>query len=349
MLSPRVAIFRGVPLPSTHEGSRLTQLIEPALLPEVYDSQTNSECVTVEEEQAPLRVRVVTLLAVCIPFLGLAAAIVLLWGWGFSWVHLGILLGMYLLTGLGITVGYHRLFTHRSFETTLPLKFTFAVLGSMALEGPLLKWVAMHRRHHQHSDKVDDPHSPHHHGEGLWGLVAGAWHAHLGWMFDRDPENLLRYAGDLARDRIVRFVSNTWVLWSAVGLIIPTLLGGLITMSWAGALLGFLWGGLARIFLVHHVTWSINSVCHIWGSRPFKSHDHSRNNLIFGVLGMGEGWHNNHHAFPTSARHGLRWWELDLSYWIIRGLESVGWAWKVKVPAAQAIAGRLDSGSIAAG
>ena len=280
----------------------------------------------------PLGERIVTLLGVILPFLGLATAIVLMWGWGFSWLHLGLMAGMYLVTAIGITVGYHRLFTHRSFETTRPVKFLFAVMGSMAVEGPVLKWVAMHRRHHQHSDGAGDPHSPHHHGKGLRGVIAGAWHAHVGWIFKHDPENLSRYVGDLAGDPILRGVSKTWTLWSAFGLVLPAVLGGLITWTWTGALLGFIWGGLARVFLVHHVTWSINSVCHLWGTRPFRSHDESRNNPIFGILGLGEGWHNNHHAFPTSARHGLRWWEFDASYLIIRGLELVGLAWKVKVP-----------------
>jgi stearoyl-CoA desaturase (delta-9 desaturase) len=290
-------------------------------------------------------VRIVTLLGVVLPFLGLAAAVFLLWGWGFSWVHLGLLMGMYLLTAIGITVGFHRLFTHKSFETTRPMKLIFAVLGSMAVEGPVLKWVAMHRRHHQHSDGPHDPHSPHHHGEGLRGLIAGAWHAHVGWIFDRDPDNLARYVPDLQADPILRRVSRTWTLWSAFGLVLPAVLGGLITWSWTGVLLGFIWGGLTRVFLVHHVTWSINSVCHLWGTRPFRSNDESRNNAFFGVLGLGEGWHNNHHAFPTSARHGLRWWEFDASYLIIRGLELVGLAWKVKVPPAHALDRRANAAS----
>ena len=288
----------------------------------------------------PLGARIVTFLGVIVPFLGLAAAIALAWGWGFSWLHLGLLVGMYVLTAFGITVGFHRLFTHRSFETTRPVKFIFAVLGSMAVEGPMLKWVAMHRRHHQHSDGSEDPHSPHHHGEGLRGLLAGAWHAHVGWIFDRDPENLEKYVGDLAPDRILSWVSKSWMLWSAFGLLLPAALGGLISWTWTGALLGFIWGGLARVFLVHHLTWSINSVCHLWGTRPFRSRDESRNNFLFGLLGMGEGWHNNHHAFPTSARHGLRWWEFDLSYWLVRGLALVGLAWKVRVPAPQAVAAK---------
>jgi stearoyl-CoA desaturase (delta-9 desaturase) len=283
---------------------------------------------------------VVTLLGVVLPFLGVAAAIALAWGWGLSWVHLGLLVGMYLLTAVGVTVGYHRLFTHRSFETTRPVKLLFAVLGSMAVEGPLLKWVAMHRRHHQHSDGADDPHSPHHHGEGLRGLLAGAWHAHAGWLFDPDPQNLSRYVGDLQSDTLLRRISDTWTLWSAFGLLLPAVLGGLIAWSWMGVLLGFIWGGLTRVFLVHHVTWSINSVCHLWGTRPFNVHDESRNNPVFGVIGLGEGWHNNHHAFPTSARHGLRWWEFDASYLIIRALELCGLAWKVKLPPPQALGRR---------
>jgi len=313
-----------------------------AIAPEHDAIQASSEVFDPDAfTPAPLRVRIVTLLGVVLPFLGVGTAVGLLWGWGFSWVHLGLLLGMYFVTAFGVTVGYHRLFTHKSFETTRTVKLIFAVLGSMAVEGPLLKWVAIHRRHHQHSDKATDPHSPHHHGEGLRGLIAGAWHAHLGWIFDRDPGDLSRYVGDLLADPLLRRVSNTWTLWSAFGLVLPAVLGGLITWSWIGVLLGFVWGGLARVFLVHHVTWSINSVCHLWGTRPFRSHDESRNNPVFGVIGLGEGWHNNHHAFPTSARHGLRWWELDASYLIIRGLELCGLAWKVKVPAAAAMSRRL--------
>ncbi len=289
---------------------------------------------------AALGVRILTLLAVVLPPLGLLAAAILIWGRGFSWTPLALLVGMYLLTAVGVTVGFHRLFTHRSFETTRAIRFILAVLGSMAMEGPVLKWVAMHRRHHQHSDDPQDPHSPHNHGSGVLGMIAGAWHAHLGWIFDRDPQGLSRYTLDLEQDPVVRSVSKMWLVWSLVGLLLPTALGGAITLSWMGALLGFIWGGLARVFLVHHVTWSINSVCHLWGSRPFNSHDESRNNLMFGVIGLGEGWHNNHHAFPTSARHGLRWWQFDASYWFIKCLELFGLAWKVRVPAAAAIAAK---------
>jgi stearoyl-CoA desaturase (delta-9 desaturase) len=272
------------------------------------------------------------------PFLGLVVAGVLAWGRGLSWVDLGLLLGMYVLTGLGITVGYHRLFTHGAFETNAVVQFILAALGSMAVEGPLLEWVAQHRRHHQHSDTPDDPHSPHHQGRGFLGLLRGLWHAHLGWAFKAQPVNLSRYVKDLRQSRLLRGVSALFPVWVVVSLLLPAALGGLLTQTWAGALLGLLWGGLVRIFLVHHVTWSVNSVCHLWGRRPFATDDQSKNNFLFGILALGEGWHNNHYAFPTSARHGLRWWQIDVSYYCIRGLALVGLAWEVRLPVKRAAA-----------
>ncbi|RMF75494.1 MAG: acyl-CoA desaturase [Planctomycetota bacterium] len=274
-----------------------------------------------------------SLIAVLVPFLGVLFAAYECWGWGFTWTELSLLLVMYVATGLGVTVGYHRLFTHRSFETVRPVKIALAILGSMAVEGPLLRWVATHRRHHQHSDRPDDPHSPHHYGVGVRAILAGWWHAHMGWIFRPLAPGLDRYVRDLAQDRGLRRISQTFGVWVVVGLLAPAIAGGVIAGTWWGVLLGFLWGGLVRVFVVHHVTWSINSVCHLWGSRPYATRDRSRNNLLFGVLGFGEGWHNNHHAFPTSARHGLRWWQFDTSYLFIRLLESLGLAWRVRVPA----------------
>jgi stearoyl-CoA desaturase (delta-9 desaturase) len=278
---------------------------------------------------------ITNLLAVVLPFVGLVAAAALLWGWGFRWVELGLLLGMYALTALGITVGFHRLFTHKSFETNAVVQLILAVLGSMSMQGPLLQWVALHRRHHQHSDQIDDPHSPHTHGGGMRGLIRGLWHAHVGWVFTADPPDLGRYVKDLRQSRLLRAVSALFPLWVGLGLVAPAVIGGLLTWSWTGMVLGLVWGGLARVFLVHHVTWSVNSVCHLWGGRPYATGDHSRNNLVFGVLALGEGWHNNHHAFPRSARHGLLWWQVDVSYWLIRGLALAGLAWKIRtaVPA----------------
>jgi stearoyl-CoA desaturase (delta-9 desaturase) len=286
--------------------------------------------------------RITVLLAVILPFVGLIVAVALLWGHGFSWVQLGLLLGMYFLTVLGVTVGFHRLFTHRAFETTRTIQLILGILGSMSVQGPLLKWVAVHRRHHQLSDSPGDPHSPHLHGHGVLGTIRGMWHAHTGWLFKADEPGLRRYVGDLQPDRLLRTVSALFPLWVALGLLVPAVLGGLLTNTWRGGLLGFIWGGLARVFLVHHVTWSINSVCHLWGRQPFRSRDQSRNNVLFGLLGLGEGWHNNHHAFPTSARHGLNWWQIDLSYLVIRALSALRLAWKVRLPAPEVVARRFQ-------
>jgi stearoyl-CoA desaturase (delta-9 desaturase) len=287
-------------------------------------------------ERARLATQLVTLAVVVLPGVGLSVAVALLWGWGFGWVELGLLLGMYALTGLGITVGFHRLFTHRAFEAGGGTRFVLAALGSMAVEAPLLRWVAAHRRHHEHSDRPGDPHSPHGHGAGVLGLLRGLWYAHMGWFFRADPADWPRYVKDLRRDVPVRAASALFPLWVAVGLFVPAGLGWLLAGGWRGAVLGLLWGGLVRVFLVHHVTWSVNSVCHLWGSRPYPG-DESRNNFVLGVLAMGEGWHNNHHAFPTSARHGLRWWQPDLSYAVIRLLALLGLAWGVKVPERRAL------------
>jgi len=284
--------------------------------------------------------RMVNLLGVILPFLGLVAAGYLLWGGVFGWLPLGLLMGMYLLTGLGITVGFHRLFTHRSFETNMWVQFVLGVLGSMAVEAPLIEWVAQHRHHHQKSDKPGDPHSPHLDGHGVVGLFRGLWHAHVGWFINRGQTNMASYVPDLLSSGVLRKVSRLFPLWAALGLVIPTVMGWALSGTWLGAMLGFLWGGLVRIFFVHHVTWSINSICHLWGSQPFRTGDRSKNNFVFGLLAMGEGWHNNHHAFPASVRHGLQWWQFDLSYLVIRLMELVGLAWNVKVPAPQFLVAR---------
>jgi stearoyl-CoA desaturase (Delta-9 desaturase) len=288
----------------------------------------------------PLGLWAANFLAVVLPLLGLGEAAVFLWGWGFGWTDMGLLIGMYVLTALGITVGFHRLFTHRSFETYRGVQLVLGVLGSMAVEGPLLKWVALHRRHHQHSDRPGDPHSPHLHGRGVRGLLRGLWHAHLGWVFRADPPDLGHYVQDLSRSRLLRGVSALFLVWVTVGLLLPAALGGVITLSWMGVWTALAWGGLVRVFLVHHVTWSVNSVCHLWGFRPYRSGDESRDNFVFGVLALGEGFHNTHHAFPTSARHGLRWWQIDVSYYVIRALALARLAWNVKLPSRPAQAQR---------
>lgn len=280
--------------------------------------------------------QVTMILAIVIPLVGVIATPFLVWRWGFYWADLGLLLGMYFLTVLGITVGFHRLFVHRSFETYIWVRFVWVVLGSMAVQGSLFRWVARHRSHHQHADTATDPHSPQHGGRGIRGLLSGFWHAHIGWLFDPDPPGLNHYIKDLSNSWTLSVASKLFPLWVALGLALPALLGGLITQSWRGVMTGFIWGGLVRIFLVHHVTWSVNSACHLWGLRPYKTSDESRNNFLFGALAFGEGWHNTHHAFPTSARHGLRWWQIDVSYWVIRSMNVLGLAWNLKLPTAEA-------------
>jgi stearoyl-CoA desaturase (delta-9 desaturase) len=286
--------------------------------------------------------RLIDLTAIILPFLVFIAAVTLMWGRGFGWTDLGIMIGMYLLTGLGVTVGFHRLFAHKAFQTQRITTLIIAVLGSMSVQGPLLWWVALHRRHHHHSDEEGDPHSPHTHGSSVRGLIAGAWHSHVGWLFKSDAPGTARYVPDLIKDRALRLISESYPLWAALGLIVPAVVGGIISRSWLGALSGLIWGGLVRVFLVHHITWSVNSVCHIWGSRPYNSHDHSRNNFIVGILALGEGWHNNHHAFPTSARHGLHWWQFDITWCVIRTMQLLGLASAVRVPATSMIQAKRD-------
>lgn len=281
-----------------------------------------------------------TLFIVVVPFIALFFAIYQLWGNGISWLELTLFITFYLASGLGVTIGFHRLFTHRSFETVRPIEVALGIMGSMAFEGPLLEWTANHRCHHQFSDQEEDPHSPHTSGAGWRGFFSGIFHAHVGWLFTKYAPEIDRYAPDLKADRTLRLVSDLFLVWAIGGLLLPAAIAGLVTQTWTGALLGLLWGGFVRVFFIHHVTWSINSVCHLWGARDYVSRDHSRNNVIFGVFGMGEGWHNNHHAFPTSARHGLHWWQFDISYILIRTLEVLRLAWRVRTPSPETMAAK---------
>ncbi len=258
--------------------------------------------------------RVVTTMVLVVPLLGVVAAGFSVWHWGLSWIDVGLLAGFYALTTLSITVGYHRLFTHVAFETSEVVRILFAITGSMAVHGSPMNFVGLHRVHHQHCDTPLDPHSPHHGGPGAHGLLRRFWHAHAGWLYEVEPQDMARYVPDLLRSRSMRFVNALFPLWAVLGFVLPALLGGLFSGTWRGALTGFIWGGLVRVFLVHHVVWAVNSACHLWGGSPYRSHDQSRDNVLIGLLCMGEGWHNSHHAFPNSARHGLAWWQLDLSY-----------------------------------
>jgi stearoyl-CoA desaturase (delta-9 desaturase) len=266
--------------------------------------------------------------AVVIPFAATIAAIVLLWNSFVSPADLIIAAVMYMLTAAGITVGFHRLLTHRSFQTSKPLEYTFAILGSMAVQGPVISWVADHRKHHAHTDEEGDPHSPHvGHDDGVRGVLAGLWHAHSGWLMSTQGRaDWKRYAPDLYEDRGMRTIGRRFVPLVFASLAIPALAGYIVTGNLVGALTGLLWGGLVRIFFVHHITWSVNSVCHFLGTRRFDTDDRSTNVFWLALPSLGESWHHNHHAFPRSAVHGLKRWEPDPSALIITILEKLGLA-----------------------
>ena len=269
---------------------------------------------------------------VVVPLLALIAAIALAWGWGLGWADVAIAAVFYVVSGLGITVGFHRYFTHGSFKAARPLRIALAVAGSLAMQGPVVDWVADHRRHHAFSDKEGDPHSPWLFGTGPVALARGFWHSHTGWLFSRDQTNEKRFTPDLLADRDVMRVNRAFVLLSVATLLVPALLGGLLTWSWWGALTAFFWAGLVRVALLHHVTWSINSICHMIGDAPFAARDHSRNVWPLAVMSFGESWHNLHHADPTCARHGVQRGQVDISARVIQAFEKLGWATSVRWP-----------------
>jgi stearoyl-CoA desaturase (delta-9 desaturase) len=271
--------------------------------------------------------RNVNLAGVIVPFVAFVGALILLWDRAVGPLDLGILAFMYLISGIGVTVGFHRLLTHRAFETHRPLKYVFAVLGSLSVQGPVITWVADHRKHHAHTDEEGDPHSPHvGHGSGLRGLL----HAHMGWLMNNmGRAQRRRYAPELMEDAGMRRINRSFELIVLAGLAIPFALGYLLGGTLTAALTALLWGGLVRIFLLHHVTWSINSVCHFFGRRRFATDDHSTNVFWLALPSLGESWHHNHHAFPRSAQQGLRRWELDPSGGLIALLERLGLAWNV--------------------
>ncbi len=275
--------------------------------------------------------KLVNLGAVVVPFLATIAAIVLLWDRLVSWHDLALLAVMYLVTAAGITIGFHRLLTHRSFRTHKATEYLFAALGSMAVQGSVIAWVADHRKHHAHTDVEGDPHSPHvGHGEGVAGVLRGLWHAHTGWLLsEHGRAEWRKYAPDLCEDPGMWLINRRFVSLVVLGLAIPAVAGYLLTGTLPGAATGLLWGGLVRVFFVHHVTWSVNSVCHFVGTRRFELDDQSTNVFWLSLPSLGESWHHNHHAFPRSAVHGLRRWELDPSAAVIRLMERVGLAWNV--------------------
>jgi len=295
--------------------------------------------------------KISNLLAVGLPFAGLLAAIGLLWNRAIGPLELSLMLVLYVLTALGVTLGYHRYFTHRAFESSRAFRAVIAVLGSMAVEGSIITWVADHRKHHAFTDQEGDPHSPHLSGPGIWGAVKGLFHAHVGWLFETvGTAERERFAPDLVTDGLIRTVDKLFLVWAALGFAIPFALGWAIGGGLGTALTALLWGGLVRVFLLHHVTWSINSVCHFFGRRRFETEDQSTNVFWLAPLSMGEAWHHNHHAFPTSAYHGLRFWErmADPTGLVISLLERLGVVWSVVRVSPERQAAKLASAAQAA-
>jgi stearoyl-CoA desaturase (Delta-9 desaturase) len=280
---------------------------------------------------------------VIVPFLAFVAMIPLAWGGWLSWTDVAIAAVFYLVSGLGITVGFHRYFTHGSFKAKRWLRVVLALAGSLAIEGNIIQWVADHRRHHAFSDQEGDPHSPWRYGSGYWALTKGLFHAHLGWMFTRELSNRERFAPDLIADRDINRIDKSFgliVIFSTLG---PAVLGGLITWSWQGALTAFFWAGLVRIGLLHHITWSINSVCHVYGERPFevRGGDKAANFWPLAIVSFGESWHNLHHADPTCARHGVLRGQVDISARLIWIFEKCGWVSQVRWPKPERLAAKM--------
>ncbi|WP_018634669.1 acyl-CoA desaturase [Parafrankia elaeagni] len=267
--------------------------------------------------------QIVLVTTILIPFLALVAAVPLLWGRWISWRDVILAVVMYAITGHGITIGFHRYFTHRGFKTSRPVRAALAIAGNMAIEGPVIRWVADHRRHHAFSDADGDPHSPWRYGTGSAALARGLWHAHIGWLFDVEQTDQRRYAPDLLDDPMIVRISRSFALCAFVSLALPAVVGGLWGGSFEAAVQAFFWASLVRAALLHHVTWSVNSICHVMGSRPYRSRDRSGNVWPLALLSMGESWHNLHHAEPTSARHGVRPWQIDTSFYGIKLMESL--------------------------
>ncbi|MFF3511479.1 acyl-CoA desaturase [Streptomyces sp. NPDC002573] len=275
------------------------------------------------------------------PMICLIIAVPLAWGWGLSALDIGMAVVAYLVSGFGLTVGYHRLFTHRSFKARRGLRIALAVAGSLGVEGSPVQWVANHRRHHAFADREGDPHSPWRYGTDVRALLKGLLHAHIGWMLKRELSNRARFAPDIAADPDLRLIGQFFGPLTAVSLLAPALVGGLVTGTWTGALTGFFWAGLIRMALLHHVTWSVNSICHVAGRRPFASRDKATNFWPLALLSFGESWHNSHHADPTAARHGVLPGQLDPSARLIWVFEKLRWVHDVRWPSSERLGARL--------
>ncbi|GGO67368.1 acyl-CoA desaturase [Nonomuraea cavernae] len=279
-------------------------------------------------------------LVVGLPLIAIAAAVPVAWGWGLGWTDIAIAFVFYVVTGLGVTVGLHRYFTHGSFKAKRPLKIALGIAGSLSLEMSVLDWVATHRKHHKFSDKEGDPHSPWRFGPGFKSMSKGLLYAHMGWMFDAERTNRDKYAPDLCKDPDVVRLHKAFPALAVTSLVLPGILGGLLTWSWQGALTAFFWGTLVRIGLLHHVTWSINSICHVFGEEEFQVRDKSRNVWWLAIPSFGESWHNLHHSDPTCARHGVLKGQIDLSAGVIRMFEKLGWAHDVRWPTPERLAAK---------
>ncbi len=285
--------------------------------------------------------RFLVVLFVAVPLLAVIAAIPLAWGWGLGWHDVVIGGVFYVVSGMGISMGFHRYFTHSSFKAARPLRIALAIAGSLAIEGPVLVWVADHRRHHKYSDREGDPHSPWRFGTDWKALTKGLAWAHIGWMLNPNRTSQQKFCPDLLADRTIRRISKAFPLWAAISLLAPALIGGLWSLSFAGALTAFFWATLVRVCLLHHVTWSINSVCHTFGNEDFAVRDKSRNVAWLAILSFGESWHNLHHSDPTCARHGALKGQIDISARAIRWAEQLGWAWEVRWPDEQRLSAKL--------
>ena len=275
---------------------------------------------------------------VFVPFLGLAAAAPFAWGWGLSWADVGLAVFFYFSTMAGVTAGYHRYFTHRSFKARRPLRVGLAIVGSMAFQGSVITWVSDHRRHHAFTDREGDPHSPWLFGTTPAAVAKGFWHSHFGWMLEHEQTNPRRFAPDLLADRDIVRIDRQFALWSAVSLLAPALLGGLLTWSWWGAVTALFWAGFVRIGVAHQVTWSVNSICHMLGNQPWTRRDRSTNFWPLAIATLGESWHNLHHADPTCARHGVGPGQIDITARLIAVFERLGWAHDVRWPTPRRLA-----------
>ncbi len=313
--------------------------IEAATAPR--ETETDASLPLARPNRVQTRVAAVVLF---VPPLGALSALALASQRGVHAWHVTLLLVMYFLTMFGVTAGFHRHFTHRAFRTSRPLRVVLAILGSMTAQGPLLFWATAHRRHHAYSDTPRDPHSPNLFGPSFGARWRGFWYAHMVWMLKAEVSDWSRFARDLLQVRYLFRLHQLYPFWVALGLLLPSAVGGIFTGTWWGFLEGFLWGGLVRIFLVNQAAWCVGSVCHLSGARPFPTPDHSGNVAWVAWLTFGEGLQNNHHAFPSSAMHALRWWQPDLSGWVIRILERLGLVWDVKVPSASVQAAAKQRG-----